>query len=251
MTCALLVLATLALPPGESVARQGAAAERAALLRRADIGTATPLSFRARLKLTIPDRPDGGRIEVWRSGEARTLVRFLDPGERGKFLLYRDNELWFLSPGSRNPVRLPASFRLRGSATLDDILGRRYSRDFTVRSAEEREDGGHRVVEFRLEPRDARAPYASVLYVVALASARPERAEFRLRSGRLATILEFTEWFPLAQPRPRRLALRDALKGGAVTDVEVLDLEERDVPPGLFDLRDGTARKGLENEPLR
>jgi hypothetical protein len=201
------------------------------------------------LRLSIPERPGGGHIEVWRSGEARTLVRFLDPGERGKYLLYRDRDLWFLAPGSRNPVRLPPSFRLRGGATLDDVLGRHYSRDFALRSAEERTAGGHPVVEFGLEPREAKSQYASVLYVVRSATALPERAEFRLRSGRLATVLEFTDWSPDARLRPRRLVLRDALRGGAVTEVEVLDFDERHVPAGLFDLRDSTERRRLEAQP--
>lgn len=249
MTVTPLVLAALALSAQGSVPTHGPSAEQADLLRRADVGTTAPPRFRALLRLSVSARPGGGHIEVWRSVGARTLVRFLDPSERGKYLLYRDREVWFLAPGSRNPVRLPPSFRLRGSATLDDVLGRHYSRDFATRSAEEKEAGGHAVVEFHLEPLTPGSPYASVLYVVRRASALPERAEFRLRSGRLATVLEFAEWSPGARLRPRRLILRDALRGGAVTEVEVRGFEERDVPDGLFDLKDGSERRRLSDDP--
>ena len=43
--------------------------------------------------------------------------------------------------------------------------------------------------------------------------------------------------------------MRDALHGGATTAVDVLEVEERSVPEGLFDLADPTARQRLESAP--
>ena len=71
------------------------------------------------------------------------------------------------------------------------------------------------------------------------------RAEFRLPSGRVATILEFAEWRAGSAAQPRSLVLRDALRGGAATRVEVLELEEREVAPGLFDRNDDRERRRL------
>jgi len=226
------------------------ARDRLALLRRADVGAATPESFRAELTLRVSGRAAAARIEVWRSGEARTLVRFLEPRDKGKYLLYGEGEVWFLSPSAK-PVKLPRAYRLRGSVTLDDILGRRYSRDYSVASAEAREDGGHTVIAYDLRAISEKNQYARVLYVVRPDTGRPIRAEFHLRSGRRASVLEFVEWASQQgrKLRPRRLALRDELRGGELTEVEVEELEERDVPDGLFDRQDGAARKRLENEP--
>jgi hypothetical protein len=91
------------------------------VLRESDVAAAAPASFRARLHIQAPDRPEPAEVEVWRSGETRTLVRFLAPKERGKFLLYKAGSLWFLAPGSKKPVKLPPHFRLQGSATLDGV----------------------------------------------------------------------------------------------------------------------------------
>ena len=80
-----------------------------ALLRRGDIGAFAPESFRARLVLTSQPSKTRHEIEVWRSGAAKTLVRMLDPKERGKFLLRLDDDMWFVSSTAKKPLRLRAS----------------------------------------------------------------------------------------------------------------------------------------------
>jgi len=56
------------------------------LLRKTDLGALAPESFRSRMRLSAGDRPPL-EVEVWRKGEAQTLVRLLGPKERGKYLL--------------------------------------------------------------------------------------------------------------------------------------------------------------------
>ena len=151
-------------------------------------------------------------------------------------------------PGARKPVRLRPGYRLRGSATLDDVLGLRYARDYDVRASEE-EAGG--LVALELAARRADAVHPAVRYVVARASARPVRAEFRLPSGKVATVVEFAQWKEGPHPYASRLLVRDALHGGAVTSVEVLELEARPVPDGLFDLEDAAERRRLDSSAVR
>jgi hypothetical protein len=212
------------------------------LLRRSDVGALAPESFRSRMRLTAGDKPPLD-VEVWRSGESRTLVRLLGPKERGKYLLRLGNVLWFLAPGAKKPVRLDPSYRLRGSATLDDVLGLQYSRDYKVASAADLEDG---LVALDLVARGPGAVYPTVRYVVQRSSRRPVRAEYRVPSGKVATIVEFAEWSAGGRPYARRLLVRDALHGGVTTAVDVLEVEPRPVPEGLFDLADPAARQRLE-----
>ena len=56
------------------------------LLRKTDLGALAPESFRSRMRLTAGERPPL-EVEVWRKGEAQTLVRLLGAKERGKCLL--------------------------------------------------------------------------------------------------------------------------------------------------------------------
>jgi hypothetical protein len=209
------------------------------LLRRSDVATAGPQSFRAVLRVTADQKAIA--LEVWRSGENRTLVRFLAPKERGKYLLRLDSTLWFLSPGAKNPVKLAPSYKLKGSASLDDLLGIRYSRDYEIVSFGEEPDASGPLAVFDLRAR-GKALYPRVRYLVRTATARPLRAEYRLASGKLASVVEFAEWDGTQRLRFRRLVFRDQLRNGAVTDVELMEMEERTVPTGLFDLQDAGER---------
>ena len=222
-------------------------ADAAELLKQSDVASHSPESFRARLRITVlHDPPDPMEVEVWRSGEAKSLVRFLGPKERGKYLLRLDGVGWFLAPGAKKPVKLGAAHRLRGSASLDDLLGIRYGRDYVIEGATETEGTDGSLVVFDLAAKAPHAPWPKVRYVVRRATHRPVRAEYLLRSGKVSSMVEFLEWEEGSRPVVRRLVLSDRLRSGLRTEVTLLEMEERKVPDGLFDLRDQTQRRKLE-----
>ena len=111
------------------------------------------------------------------------------------------------------------------------------------------EEGGR--VALELFARRPGVVYPAVRYVVARAAARPVRAEFRLPSGKVATIVEFAQWREGPHPYASRLLVRDALHGGAATVVDVLEVEARPVADGLFDLEDAAERRRLEASAIR
>ncbi len=229
------------------VGRSAAAESPEHLLRTSDVAAAAPQAFRAVLRVTADKKAI--ELEVWRSGDNRTLVRFLGPKERGKYLVRLEDRLWFLSPGAKKPVKLAPSYKLKGSASLDDLLGIRYSRDYQIVSFREEQDASGVLAIFDLRAK-GRALYPQVRYLVRTADARPERAEYKLASGKLASVLEFAEWDEARPARFKRLVFRDALRNGAVTEVELVEMEERTVPAGLFDLEDSSERVRLFGAPL-
>lgn len=216
------------------------------LLARSDVGSFAPACFRARLLLKPPPPRESREVEVWRSGEAKTLVRFLSPKERGKYLLRLGRQLWLVAPGAKEPVRLSPSYRLYGGATLDEVLGTRLAREYAVESASEEEEAGGRVVVLELRAKAEHVLFPQVRYVVREATERPIRAEYRLISGRPATAVEFVEWNEQGSRYARVLVVRDLLRKGAMTEVHVLELQERSVPEALFDLHDSSARRALD-----
>jgi hypothetical protein len=213
------------------------------LLRQADVSLLAPASFRA--ELSVKTEKETLPLEVWRAGDDRVLVRFLAAKDAGKFLLRRPEGLFFVAPRAKQPVRLNASYRLSGAATLDEILGTRYSRDYGVERATEEGGPAGELVVLELKARGP-AAYPSVRYVVLRGSRRPLRIELRVASGKLARTVEFLAWRETASgPRPARLAVQDGLRPKASALVEVVRLEERAVPEGLLSLTDDAERKKL------
>src|SRR4029079_11612804 len=186
---ALVMALSVSVPVSVPVRSADRALTPEELLRKTDLGALATESFRSRMRLVAGDRPPL-EVEVWRKGEAQTLVRLLGPKERGKYLLRLGPVLWFLAPGAKKPVRLNPSYRLPGSATIDDVLGLQYARDYTVESATELEGG---LVALDLTARGPGAIYPAVRYVVRPSTLRPVRAEYRLPSGKVATIVEFAQ----------------------------------------------------------
>lgn len=214
------------------------------LLRRSDIGTFAPASFRARLSLRAEAPGAAHELEIWRSREGKTLVRFLDENERGKYLLRLDDQLWLLAPGARNPVRLSSSHRVYGGVSLDEVLGLSLAENYRVESATADPEGDLVVLELRAKTRGLL--FAQVRYVVEAATERPVRAIYRLRSGREATAVEFVDWSEGELLYARRVIVSDLLRKGARTEVSILEMEERQVPEALFDLRSPAGRRELE-----
>lgn len=246
VSAAVLVAFVLSPVRAEATITPEAAAE---ILRQSDVASLSPPSFRARLRLTaLPDRADPMDIEVWRLGDAKSLVRFLGAREEGKYLLRLGDVVWFLAPGARKPVKISAARRLRGGASLDDVLGIRYGRDYDIERAVEVEEGGERLVALDLASRSGRSPYPRVRYLVRRATKRPVRIEHLLRSGKTASVVEFLEWDEGNRPVARRLVITDRLRSGLRTEVTLLEMEERAIPDGLFDLEDPTERRKLEGE---
>jgi outer membrane lipoprotein-sorting protein len=221
------------------------------LLRHSDVGGFPPSSFRARLVLKSLPQDVSHEIEVWRSGESKTLIRLLDPKERGKYLLRLEGQLWLLTPSAKKPVHLSPSYRLYGGATLDEVLGIRLARDYQVESVSRAKDPRATLVAFELRAKSEGMLFPQVHYVVNEATERPVSATYKLRSGRDATQVEFVQWNDSGLVYARRVVVKDLLRKGALTEVEVLELQERTIPDGLFSLEDSAARRALDNPPSR
>lgn len=244
------LLAGLALLAAPGVATSAPPAPRptdpAEILRKADVASFAPASFRARLRITAGQSPrrSASDVELFVSGESRSLVRFLDPGEAGKFLLRQGKELWFLSPKAK-PVKLAPAWRLRGGASLDDLLGLRWSRDYRVDAHAEERDGGEIVHRLDLVALAPGMPYPKIRLFVSRATGLPLRAEYRLPSGKVASVAEFAAWSDPAKRRIGKLVLKDPLRPLAPTDIEFLETEPRPIPDGLFSLDSADERGKL------
>lgn len=220
------------------------AEEPADLLAASDLFARAPASLRIELAVGSEGGASRSRLELFRSGSDRALVRFLDPGELGKFVLRRDGETWFLAPGAR-PVRIGSALRLQGGALLDDLLGLSLARDYRI--VAHREESG--IATFELEAMAPTAAVSRLRWVVDIGTRLPRRADLLRRDGKPLRVIEFRGWLDARQKIPGRLAIADIARGGPKLALDFLKLDAGPLDPELFALEGGAARGRLPPPP--
>lgn len=213
-------------------AAQVAAADRE-LLAASDLFAAAPGEFRVELEVRQGNATAGMPLEIWRRGEELALVRLLAEKDRGKFLLRRDRELYFIAPGSARPVKLAPSYRLQGAA-LDELLGLRLERDYRIQHLSEA--GG--VVTFDLVANDPGAATPRLRWVVSRARRLPLRADLQASDGKVLRVIEFPEWNDPRRGIPKRMVVKEVLRGGAPLEIRFGRFETVPVRLELFELAD-------------
>ena len=93
------------------------------------------------------------------------LITFLEPRKYvGQKLLVRDNNMWFIRKGLRNPVPISSRQRLTGSASNADVATANYFKDYEIVSYEEEEYEGVPCWLLTLEAKNNLVSYPKVLY---------------------------------------------------------------------------------------
>jgi hypothetical protein len=225
---------------GASFAAEAAPQDLSRLLADSDLFAKAPEEFRAELELGTIGSNATNSLEIFRKGRELELVRFLAPKERGKFLLRREERLYFLAPGSARPVELQPSYRVHGAA-ISELLGLDLARDFRIARTEE----AGSTVTFDLEASAAGAAAKRLRWVVDRKSARPLRADFQSAQGKTLRVVEFKAWRDAVRGVPGHLVVKDLVTGAAPLEIRFVAFEHRPIDAALFDLADGKARAAL------
>jgi len=251
LVATVLVAAQLRAAPASAVSTVSTSSASSASRASSAILAATNPFARApdQARIELEVASGGGRaplrLEIWRQGDALTLVRFLDPRERGKFLIRRDDDLYFVSPGARAPVKLAPALAPPGALLFDELARLDLVRDYRVHVRSE-SDG---VVSFDLEALPGTTGPPRLRWVVDARRGLPLRAELLDAGGRATEIVEFREWRNARTLEPSLLIARDLAHGGRPISVRLLSIAPEPVPVELFSLTDGAARRALPPPP--
>lgn len=234
---------------GGGRALEGAAEADAALLAASDPFAIAPRELRAEARVTTAPGATPLAVEIWRSGDDRVLIRFLAARDRGKFLLRRGPAHYLLAPGARAPVALAPALARGGAGALDELFALRPSRDYAIAAVA----SSGELVTFDLAARAdgpaGRGGAPRLRWVVHRARRLPVRAELRTAEDRVTRVVEFKTWRDPARLEPRRLVIKDVVRGGAPLEIELVAIEARAAPEALFELSDGSARAALPAPP--
>lgn len=225
------------------VAAAGLAAtpDPAALLKRAErvrsaFGEGV-VTIRVTLSGVTSGAPDPApaRFEVAVKGR-RSRLKFLEPSDAGKLVVMSGRETWLLLPTAKNPIRVPASHRVRGGLSAAEVAEAGFSEDYDALFEREDELAGMRCAVLRLMARKGVSiSYPVVRVWIDEKEGLYRKAVFLLASGRTAKEATFdsygTERGALVL---RRMTIVDALRPGT-TVVEYLEWTKRPVPDRWLD----------------
>jgi hypothetical protein len=155
---------------------------------------------------------------------------------RRKLVVMSGRETWLLLPTAKNPIRVPASQRLRGGLSAAEVAEAGFSEDYDVFFEREDELAGLKCAVLRLMARKGvSVSYPVVRVWIDEKEGLYRKAVFLLASGRTAKEATFdaygTERGALVL---RRMTIVDTLRPGT-TVVEYLDWRKRPVPDRWLD----------------
>jgi hypothetical protein len=144
------------------------------------------------VELTLKDGQGEQRwkVSARENGDAR--LDGLSPKERGRSVLMLGEQMWLLLPGVKRPVRVSPQQRLLGPAAGGDVARTRFRDDYLVRSMTQESLDGLACWRLDLSARNPGTSARQVLLWVAKEGLLPQKAEFRLASGKLARTARFS-----------------------------------------------------------
>jgi hypothetical protein len=185
--------------------------------------------------------PATARFEVAVKGR-RSRLKFLEAGDAGKFVVSSGRESWLLLPTAKNPIRIPASTRVRGGLSVAEISQVSFVDDYDAVLEREDDLDGRPCAVFRLiAKKGVSVSYPVVRVWVDQKEALYRKAVFLLASGRTAREATFDSYRTARGILVLdRMTITDALRPGT-TVVEYLDVDRRPVPDAWLD--PSTARR--------
>jgi hypothetical protein len=168
-------------------------------------------------------------------GANKSLVKFVEAEDKGKFLLTVDDFMWFYLRSASRPVRVTPLQRLSGNASNGDVAQTNLAENYeTVSMTEEVVDGKPTYVLDLVAKRKS-ATYQGARYWVAKDSLLPLKAEFKLGSGKPSKRAVFVEYQLVDGRRVlRRQEIYDLLRNEEKTVLEYSNYVSKDLPDKMF-----------------
>lgn len=188
----------------------------------------------------VVDGKETGRadFDVYVKGRDQSLIVFRGGKNGGRKVLTKRDRMWFLVPGSTNPVPITANQRLLGGASFGDVARLRFSEDYTGKSTGETESAaGRSCVVLDLTAKSPKVSFPRVLLSVDEKEKVPCRVRFYLASGKEIRAVTFTKF---RQQRGKTVAaemeIRELLGAASrtVTRLEYRDYKLARLDPKIF-----------------
>ncbi len=180
-------------------------------------------------------KDDVGRFDVMIKGSNKTLVKFLNPDEKGEYLLMVDNDMWIYMPDTRKPIRITPLQRLMGDVSNGDVARTRYAEDYSATLLRSEVLEGTPCYVLDLKAKRDGATYNHIIYWVAKGTDRPKRAEIYLTSGKHYKSIDFDKYEKVnGRVLLTRMTITDRLRNGRTTIMKYDSYAPKNFPEKYF-----------------
>jgi outer membrane lipoprotein-sorting protein len=222
-------------PAAKAPAAQPTAEE---ILSQADRGQNGFQSFVVDVRITNYVREKVDKVtnyQVSIKGGDRSLVKFVDPEDQGKFLLTVDEFMWIYLRSASRPVRVTPLQRLSGNASNGDVAQTSLVENYQPVSMTEDVLEGKPVYVLDLVAKRKSATYQGTRYWIAKDTRLPVKAEFKLGSGKASKRAVFAEYQTVdGRQVLRRQEIYDLLRNEEKSVLEYSNYVRRELPDKMF-----------------
>jgi hypothetical protein len=208
------------------------------VLSHADRGQNGLHSFVVNVRITnyVRDKVDKvTQYEVSIKGGSRSLVKFLDPEDQGKFLLTVDEFMWIYLRSASRPVRVTPLQRLSGNASNGDVAQTSLVENYQPVAMTEELLDGKPVYVMDLVAKRKSATYQATRYWIDKNTLLPIKADYKLGSGKVSKRALFTDYQRVdGVTLLRRQEIYDLLRNEEKSVLEYSNYVRRELPDKMF-----------------
>lgn len=208
------------------------------VLAQADRGQNGFQSFVVDVRITnhVGDRVDKvSNYQVSIKGGSRSLVKFVDPEQQGRFLLTVEEFMWIYLPSASRPVRVTPLQRLSGNASNGDVAQTSLVENYQPVAMVEEVLEGKPVYVLDLVAKRKSATYQAARYWIAKDTRMPVQAEYKLASGKVSKRALFAEYQTVEGRQVlRRQEIYDLLRNEEKSVLEYSNYVRRELPDKMF-----------------
>lgn len=172
-----------------------------------------------------------------------SLAEFLSPAKvKGRKLLMKDRNMWFIKPGLSKPVPISPRQKLLGGASNGDIASTNYVDDYSITEFFDEADFENQpCFLFNLKAIDKKATYDKIRYWVSKDKLVGVKAEFYTISGKLfkTATFEYENRIEInGEKRPfvSKMIITNAVLKNDVTTMSYSGVVIREIPVSTFNL---------------
>jgi hypothetical protein len=182
-------------------------------------------------------------VLIVKAKDENALALFIEPkSSKGRKMLMKKNNMWFIKPGVSKPVSISPRQKLMGGASNADIASTNYAGDYEATLLSKESVDGVECYVLDLKGKTKKVTYPRITYWVSIDRNLGLKSEFYSVSGKLLKIAFFKYEQTIdingeQHPFVSEMRIQDAVQKDTETIMTYTNVKVTDIPNSEFSLR--------------